>query len=188
MSEQAKSDYDPVPETAREALERWDRGESVFTIEMGPTGIPLSCATARLGASRPMSYPNVRSSTGSPEIFSGGLFPTSSGVRLSLNQWLDDDGGSTDFSGHFGELFRGRRGEFSFQTSASGLDALYRLLGYVLVSIIPPEGMEEALSHLKRVYEYHTELPQERRLIAPRASKSGIATVTRSLERKPLVL
>ena len=34
MSEQT-SEYDPVPGTAREALERWDKGESVFTIEMG---------------------------------------------------------------------------------------------------------------------------------------------------------
>lgn len=30
--------YDPVPETVTDALERWDKGESVFSVEMGGLG------------------------------------------------------------------------------------------------------------------------------------------------------
>jgi hypothetical protein len=30
--------YDPIPETCEEALARWDRGEPVFTAEMGGLG------------------------------------------------------------------------------------------------------------------------------------------------------
>lgn len=38
MTESATIDHDPIPETVADALEKWDSGRPVFSIEMGGLG------------------------------------------------------------------------------------------------------------------------------------------------------
>ena len=72
----------------------------------------------------------------------------------TLSQWSDPD-----LTGEISALFHGEvtsAGQsFSFWQRAEGIDALNRLVGFIIISSLPSAGVWDALDVLTEVYETH---------------------------------
>ena len=76
---------------------------------------------------------------------------------------------------------------FSFWTESGGEEAIKRLLGCVLVSIIPAEGIDEALTSLKEILEYHLENVRYK-LPEPEITHRGTGKISGISERPDLII
>lgn len=89
--------------------------------------------------------------------------------------------------GHFEGSITAGEAEISFESDAFGQEAALRLAGCLLVSLMPREGVEEALLELREIYRFHDE---NLRLTPPESEedRTGRAVVSASSERADLVI
>lgn len=77
--------------------------------------------------------------------------------------------------------------ELSFWIQDEGQDSLKRLLGCLLISYMPSEGIDEALMNLKEIWAYYIERAQYR-LPEPEVSHRGTGKIVGISERPDLVI
>lgn len=69
--------------------------------------------------------------------------------------------------GHFeGEITAGDSHHLVFEADSKGKEATLRIAGFILLALMPTEGVEEAVLELQDIFRYHEEnlqlLPPER--------------------------
>src|SRR2546428_2486788 len=80
---------------------------------------------------------------------SGGLLPTRSGKLLNLILLNEHIGDTRQIHTKFQSTVNSAGMGFSLEFEGEGVDALLRLLGCVIISLMPEEGLEETLTALK---------------------------------------
>lgn len=70
----------------------------------------------------------------------------------------------------------------------SGETALERFLGCFVISVMPTEGLQEALLSLGDIYKFHSDSARYRPLPQPTISRRAIGKVVRKSERPQLVI
>lgn len=92
-------------------------------------------------------------------------------------------GVQTEFQGTVNTAGQG----LSFKFEGEGGEALLRLLGCVIVTMMPEEGLEEALTSLKDIFEFHVESAHYESLPTV-TSRRGIGNVVNTSMRPDLVI
>jgi hypothetical protein len=75
----------------------------------------------------------------------------------------------------------------SFTFGGEGADALLRLIGCVIITLMPEEGLEETLTSLKEIFEFHVESAHYKPLL-PVTSRRGIGNIVSTSGRPDLVI
>ena len=133
-----------------------------------------------------MSQTSWLSSTVQPETSSGGQlvtdFETHSTPALSVEETVALDGTYATFQG----LVMSQHGTVAFSASDTGINALKRAMGCLILTHLPPQGLDEALQSLHEVWTCYAPRPMvslPRRLAHTVQGRLGPST-----ERGPLIL
>ena len=76
---------------------------------------------------------------------------------------------------------------FSLEFEGEGISALLRLVGHVIIALMPEEGLEETLTSLKENFEYYTENTRYK-LLPPVESWRGIGNIVSTSTRPDLII
>jgi hypothetical protein len=99
---------------------------------------------------------------------------------------LIEQGTSPDFSIAFGGRVRMSDVAWTFETSAQDLDGFKRLLSCFFIAAMPSDGVDEALSSLRDVYDFYR--PLEVGHASALAVVAGSAVVGEQHDRAHLIL